>query len=157
MVCSRMRRRMVSRALTSRWCRSFSLPSDQMLFCSRKSLWRSPPCVVGAQPSGHGAAVLDTREFLGQAQQLPGRLVARARAKYGADVGAGVKQAALHLGAGPRVSEGLADATASPIAHDRHGFGDACHQVRPCVFCQVRLYGVRWCRFLGLFGGKGVH
>lgn len=40
MVCSRMRRRMVSRALTSRWCRLFSLPSAPTLFWSRKSLWR---------------------------------------------------------------------------------------------------------------------
>lgn len=82
------------------------------------------PCVVGAQPGGHGVAVLDMREFLGQAQQLPGRLVARVRAEYGADVGADVQQAALHAGVRPCVPEGLADA-AAPVAYDGHGF-DRC-------------------------------
>lgn len=56
------------------------------------------PCVVGAQPGGHGAAVLDTRELPGQAQQLPGRLVARVRAGYGADVGADVEQGSVARG-----------------------------------------------------------
>ncbi len=89
------------------------------------------PCVVGAQPGGHGVAVLDAREFLGQAQQLPGRLVARVRAEYGADVGADVQQAALHAGVRPCMPEGLANA-AAPVAHDDHGFGDAGHQTHPC-------------------------
>ena len=82
------------------------------------------PRVVGAQPGGHGAAVLDTREFLGQAQQLPGRLVARVGAEYGADIEADVEQAALHAGVRPCVPGGLANA-AAPIAHDDHGF-DRC-------------------------------
>ena len=82
------------------------------------------PRGVGDQPGGHGVAVVHAGEVLGQAQQLPERLVARVRAEYGADVEAAVEQAALHTGAGPCVPEGLADA-AAPVAYDGHGF-DRC-------------------------------
>lgn len=93
-----------------------------------------PHLPVGAQPDSHGVAVLDTREFLGQAQQLPGRFMARVRAEYGADVETDVEQAALHAGVRPCVPEGLANAAApaAHAAHGHHGFGDADHQVHPC-------------------------
>ncbi len=62
---------------------------------------------------------LTTRGFLGQARQLPGRLVAQVRAGYGADIEADVQQTALHAGMRPCVPEGLADA-AAPIIHGVH-------------------------------------
>lgn len=128
---SRMRLRIIRRALAGRRCWSATVPSSRWLFWSRNSLWSCSHWLYDAGHSAAGSASGTRGKGDGGLPRALARFETRPEAGRFGDVHARVEQATLHACRGPDRAQRLGHA-ASAVAHHGRRRRDPQQRRRPC-------------------------